>query len=360
MPQYFEKNVDARAEGDALIFDGSSGVKNGIAFCAALCAVSANGSVSHYGNTLTVSDTTEATLIFSARTSYYHPDADLQTLTLKTVFFARKQTYESLKAAHTADYQQLFSRVSLKLPDDALVAQLPTDELLIRAKQSDPHAWNALMQLYFHFGRYLMIAGSREGSLPLNLQGIWNKDMWPAWGSRFTVNINTQMNYWPAESCNLPECHLPLFGLLRRVAENGQRTAKEMYGCSGFCCHHNTDLWGDSAPQDLWMPATIWPTGGAWLSLHIMEHYRFTLDSDFLAEYFGIMCEAARFFTDYLTENGLSQLVTCPSVSPENTYRLPSGEKGCLCSGPSMDSQIITQLYRDVIEADSILEKTVR
>ena len=353
----FDRNCIVSApECDALIFDGCAGGRNGIRFCGALCAA-ANGTVSHYGNTLTVTDATEATLIFSAETDYNHPDADLEALVLQTLLSARKQPYHALKAAHSADYRTLADRAALELPDGDLTEALPTDELLHRTKQNDPHALNALLRLYFYFGRYLMIAGSRPGSLPLNLQGIWNKDMWPAWGSRFTVNINTQMNYWPAECCNLPECHLPLFVLLRRVMENGRHTAKEMYGAGGFCCHHNTDLWGDTAPQDLWMPATLWPTGGAWLALHIMEHYRFTLDRAFLAEQYEIMHEAARFFTDYLTENEQGQLVSCPSVSPENTYQLPNGESGCLCAGPAMDSGIITELYRAVIEADAILQK---
>ena len=166
------------------------------------------------------------------------------------------------------------------------------------------------------------------------------------------------MNYWPAESCNLSECHLPLFDLLERVAENGHITAKEMYGINkGFVCHHNTDIWGDTAPQDMWVPGTLWPTGGAWLALHIFEHYEYTLDKDFLADKYHILKQAAEFFTEFLTEDESGMLVTCPSVSPENTYKLPDGTKGCLCSGPSMDSQIITVLFTDVIKSAEILGK---
>lgn len=352
----FDNNcIIANEQGASQLFDGSSGGQNGIRFCAAVRAAAVSGAVSHFGNTLTVNDTTDALLMFCAQTSYYHPDADLRILTFDTMNTALRQSYDALKSAHIADYTALFDRVSLELPDEALADSMPTDELLDTVKQGDVHALNAILSLYFQFGRYLMIAGSRAGSLPLNLQGIWNKDMWPAWGSRFTVNINTEMNYWCAENCNLPECHLPLFDLLQKVAENGRRTAQEMYGLHGFCCHHNTDLWGDTAPQDLWMPATIWPMGGAWLALHIMEHYRYTLDRAFLAQNFEILYQAALFFTEYLTENAQGQLVTCPSVSPENTYRLPDGEQGCLCSGPSMDSQIITELYRAVIAADAVL-----
>lgn len=353
---YYDNNCILNTEqGLSLIFDGGSGAQGGIHFCATVRAVSATGTVSHRGNTLTVQQATDVTLFFSTHTNYYHPDADLQQLTLDVLDAAIRQPYDMLRAAHLADHQALFDRVSLQLPDQELAEELPTDQLLEAVKNGDLHALNAVLALYFHFGRYLMIAGSRPGSLPLNLQGIWNPDMWPAWGSRFTININTEMNYWPAESCNLPECHLPLFDLLKKVMENGKQTAQDMYGLHGFCCHHNTDLWGDTAPQDLWMPATIWPMGGAWLALHIMEHYRYTLDRDFLAANFEVLYQAALFFTEYLTENAQGQLVTCPSVSPENTYQLPDGEKGCLCSGPSMDSQIITELYNAVIEADHIL-----
>ena len=189
----------------------------------------------------------------------------------------------------------------------------------------------------------------------MNLQGIWNQDMWPAWGCRYTININIQMNYWPAEVCNLSECHLPLFDLIERMRANGRETAQAMYGCRGFVCHHNTDIWGDTAPQDLWMPATIWPMGAAWLCLHIFEHYQFTQDLEFLDQHYEAMREAALFFVDYLTENDEGELVTCPSVSPENTYKTESGAKGCLCSGPSMDTEILTVLFRNVIESSKLL-----
>lgn len=338
----------------ALIFDGSSGGTDGIRFCA-VCRAAADGSVQRCGNQLSAQNVTSLTVVCSMQTGYYHPDADLFSLCVNDCTNALGVPYPELKSRHIADYQQLYHRVSLHLPDESLADSMPTDRLTAEARSGRTDVCNALLGLYFRFGRYLMIAGSRQDSLPLNLQGIWNVDMFPAWGSRYTVNINTQMNYWCAESCNLSECHLPLFNLLRKVMENGRHTARAMYGLEGFCCHHNTDLWGDTAPQDLWMPATVWPSGGAWLSLHIMEHYRYTCDRSFLADNFDILYQAALFFSQYLTENASGQLVACPSVSPENTYRLPNGESGCLCAGAAMDSQIITQLYQDVIEADAIL-----
>ena len=352
---YDHNNVVQTDDGFTLQFDGGMGGKHGIQFAAAIRVLYTNGTILRTGNRLSVSDATETVYAIAVRTSYYHPDTDLLAQALADLRHAPAD-WATLSAQHIADYQALFGRVSLTLPDDT--TNLPTDALLkaVQEHPDSPAARNALLRLYFDFGRYLMISGSRPRSLPLNLQGIWNVDMWPAWGGRFTININTEMNYWPAESCNLSECHLPLFDLIERMRSNGRETAREMYGCEGFCAHHNTDLWGDTAPQDLWMPATIWPMGAAWLCLHIFEHYRYTGDLAFLRKHYPALREAALFFTQYLTENAAGQLVTCPSVSPENTYRLSSGETGSLCSGPSMDSQIVYVLYSAVIESASLLE----
>lgn len=169
--------------------------------------------------------------------------------------------------------------------------------------------------------------------------------MLPAWDSKFTININAQMNYWPAEICNLPECHEPLFELIERMISNGRRTAQVMYGCGGSAAHHNTDIWADTAPQDLYLPSTYWPLGLAWLCLHLWEHYQFERNEAFLKRAYPMMKEAAAFLVGYMVELPSGVLVTCPSVSPENTYRLPNGETGVLCYGPSMDSQIARELF---------------
>lgn len=349
-----------------LLYTGGTGSKDGIFFAAAIGAVSDGGEVRTLGGRLSVRNADEVTIVLSARTSFYSENYDASAEV--DAEMALQCNYDELYFRHVDDYKELFERVELNLNDNSgeNLENLTTDERLARLKgneldnkecQRHIHD-NKLMELYFNFGRYLMISASRPGTQPMNLQGIWNQDMWPAWGCRFTININTQMNYWPAESCNLSECHLPLFDLLERVCENGRITAKEMYGIDkGFVCHHNTDIWGDTAPQDLWMPATIWPMGGAWLALHIFEHYEYTLDKDFLAEKYHIMKEAAEFLSEYLIEDSEGRLVTCPSVSPENTYLTENGVKGCLCMGPSMDSQIITVLYNNVIKAAEILGK---
>ena len=360
---YYDDNRPVKK--NVILYSGGSGGNDGILFAAALTAVSPDGKIYTEGNRLIIENASEATLLISARTSYYVGEA-YDEAAVMDVDYAAECSYDELRYRHECDYRELYSRVRLTLNDNSEGGcELPTDERILRMrgndfddKECDRHIHdNGLMVLYYNFARYLMISGSRPGSLPLNLQGIWNQEMAPKWGSRFTINVNTEMNYWIAESANLSECHLPLFDLIERMRVSGAETAKEMYGCKGFVCHHNTDLWGDCAPQDLWMPATIWPMGAAWLCLHIFEHYEYTLDIEFLKSQYETIKEAALFFTDYLIENKECQLVTCPSVSPENTYLTENGVKGSLCAGPSMDSQIITILFNDVIKAAKLLDK---
>ncbi len=355
---YYDDNVIRSTEhGIGLFFTGGTGGRNGIQFAAVVQASSTDGTVNSYGNTLCVEQATCVTVALGIRTSYYHPDGDLPALALQDTAFALSHGYARLLEDHIADYGEYYNRCDLSLGSETTAAAaIPTDQLLQSVKNGDMTHRDALLALYFRYGRYLMIAGSRPGSLPMNLQGIWNQDMWPAWGCRFTININTEMNYWPAEQCNLPECHLPLFDLIEKMRPHGRAAAKEMYGCGGFCAHHNTDLWGDCDPQDLWMPATLWPMGAAWLCLHIYEHYRYSGDVEFLREKYPTLREAARFFTDFLMEMPDGRLVTCPGVSPENTYRLPNGEKGNLCIGPSMDTQIIAVLFDAVVQASAVLD----
>ena len=348
---YFDDNTP---EGDSIMLYGAEGGADGIGFAAYVKAVNRGGRVEPYGSFLQCSDCDELTLYFGAQTSYRFQYEDYKGQAAFDADFAAKKSYEELLAAHIRDYRGYYDRNSIDLPDDSEgAAELPTSERLERFKNGGRD--NKLIELYYNFGRYLLIASSREGTLPANLQGIWNKDMWPAWGCRFTVNINTEMNYWGAELCNLSELHTPLFDHIERMRPGGRVTAKEMYNCRGFVCHHNTDIWGDTAPQDLWMPATQWPMSAAWLCLHIWEHYRFTQDKAFLAEKLDTLCECALFYVDFLIEDGEGRLVTSPSVSPENTYLTGSGTKGSLCQGPSMDSQIIYELFTAVIEASGIL-----
>ena len=239
-------------------------------------------------------------------------------------------------------------------PDPRFVASMPTDDRLERVKKGETDL--GLEALYFQFGRYLLIASSRPGGLPANLQGLWNDSMFPPWDSDYHLNINLQMNYWPAEVTNLAELHQPLFDYLESLREPGRKTARVHYGANGFVAHHISDIWGFTTPGD--RPRSgLWPTGAAWLTQHLWEHYLFNPDRAFLAKAYPVMKEAAEFFLDYLVEDPRApgRLVSGPSVSPENRYRLPNGQVGILSMGPSMDHQIIAGLFTQVIRASEIL-----
>ncbi|MFM2294573.1 MAG: hypothetical protein RLZZ350_986 [Verrucomicrobiota bacterium] len=304
------------------------------------------------GDLLAVSGADSVTLLIAAATSYknYHDvSGDPEAITKKQLAAAAKKTYAQLLADHIAKHQRLFRRVSLDLgASDA--AKLPTDERLknFAATTNDP----SLAALYFQYGRYLLISSSRPGTQPANLQGIWNESMTPPWDSKWTININTEMNYWPAETCNLSECHEPLFNLIADLAQTGQRTAKAHYGARGWVAHHNTDIWRATGSVDAAQYGT-WPTGGAWLCQHLWEHFLFTGDKKFLATNYPAMKGAAQFFLDALVEEPTHHwFVTCPSMSPENRH--PFGTS--LTAGPTMDMQIIRDLFAATISASEVLD----
>ncbi len=331
---------------------GSCGGEGGNQYAAVLQASTEGGIRKAIGEHLMVENANSATLIMAASTTFRVEDPMAEAV--KRAEAAIRLDYRRLHQRHKEDYDQLFSRVTLSLqPADKEINRWSLAKRMERLKngESDPE----LFALYFQFGRYLLLSSSRPGSLPANLQGIWNQHFLPPWDSKYTININAQMNYWPAESCALSECHEPLFDLIERMREPGRHTADVMYGCRGFTAHHNTDIWADTAPQDTYLPATYWPMGAAWLTLHLWEHYQFTMDEEFLRRYYPTMREAALFLVDYVMESPSGELVTNPSVSPENTYILPNGESGVLCAGPSMDTQIIRELFTAVLETERIL-----
>ena len=328
-------------------------MSDGIPYAAAISCIANGGTFGTDANRLKAENADSAVIVLACQTAFR--TGDYEKLAVSQAKKAVRMGAVRLKARHTDDYYSLYKRCSINLCDNSGgKSELPTNERLDNVKNGGKD--NKLVEMYFNFSRYLMISGSREGTLPLNLQGIWNKDMWPAWGGKYTININTEMNYWGAEIQNLSECHMPLFDHIERMRENGRVTAREMYHCKGMVCHHNTDIWGDTAPQDKWLPGTLWPMGLAWLCIHIYEHFLFTGDKVFLAEKYDTMCEAAEFFEDYLIEDDKGRLVTSPSVSPENTYFTKDGEKGTICQGPSMDSQILYTLFTAVIESSAHLE----
>ncbi|MGN0642671.1 MAG: glycosyl hydrolase family 95 catalytic domain-containing protein [Huintestinicola sp.] len=342
----YDKNEDIDTE--TLIFT----VSDGIPYACAITAKAIGGNCHTDANRISCENADEAMIIVAAQSSWRTGDYENKAVCQAKA--AARKTFSQLLSRHIADYSSLYGRCSINICDNSGgMSGKPTDERLEAVKNGGQD--NRLAELYFNFSKYLMISGSREGTLPLNLQGIWNDKMWPAWGGKYTVNINTEMNYWAAEMQDLPECHTPLFDHIERMRDHGRKTAREMYRCGGAVCHHNTDIWGDTAPQDKWLPATLWPMGLAWLCTHIFEHYSFTQDKEFLAEKYDTMREAAEFFVDFLIDDGKGRLVTSPSVSPENTYITASGSKGTLCKGPSMDSQILYTLFTDVITAAEIL-----
>jgi alpha-L-fucosidase 2 len=257
---------------------------------------------------------------------------------------AVRKGYDALREEHIADFSALMDRCALDLGPSP---EKPVDQRLdeFRDGADDP----ALAALYFQFGRYLLVSGGREGSSALNLQGIWNAEFKPMWDSKYTININLQMNYWPVLAGNLPELHMPLMELLKKMHERGRETARVMYGMRGMVCHHNTDYYGDCAPQDWYMAAMPWVTGSAWLGLHVWEHYLYTKDLSVLQRMYPILRDMALFYEDFLIEaNG--KLVTCPSVSPENRYLLPDGYDTPICAGPAMDNQILREFFAALIQ----------
>ncbi len=287
-----------------------------------------------------------ATLILTAATNFKtYQDVSGEPAARNTATLAAigKKSYEALRAEHIRDHQNLFRRVALDLGTTA-ASQLPTDERIAAfAKGSDP----ALVTLLFQFGRYLMIGSSRAGGQPANLQGLWNDSNTPAWDSKYTDNINTEMNYWPVEETNLAECHLPLFDAMKDLAQAGAITAKEHYDARGWVVHHNFDLWRGTAPINA-SNHGIWQTGGAWLSTHLWEHYLFTGDGEFLrTTAYPLMKGAAIFFVDALVKDPKTGfLYTGPSNSPE---------QGGLVMGPAMDREIVRSLFGETIAAAKAL-----
>jgi alpha-L-fucosidase 2 len=326
------------------------GVAGALRFEARVAALASGGTRVANGTSIRVVDANEAVLLIAAATSYRRYDdvsGDPAAITRRQLAAASAKSFASLVPAHTADHRRLFRRVSIDLGVTP-AAEQPTDERVRKSLQSeDP----ALAALYYQYGRYLLICSSRSGTQPANLQGIWNDKTEPPWECKWTLNINTQMNYWPAEPTHLSECVQPLVSMVRDLARTGARTAKVMYGARGWVVHNNTDVWRAAAPIDgaKW---SLWPTGGAWLCRHLWDHYDYGRDRSYLAEIYPLLRGAAEFFLDALVESpDGGALLTCPSLSPENVH--PHGAS--ICAGPAMDSQILRDLFSNCIEAAEIL-----
>jgi len=358
------------AEGsDCLVLTGKSadymGIEGRIRYEARMKAVAEGGEVEAGDAYLVVRNADAVTLYIVAATNfvnYKDLSADCHERVTNHIKGLEGKPYDIIREASIEDYQSLFDRVSIKLPATKN-SFLPTDERIKSfSSESDPQ----LASLSYQFGRYLLISSSRPGTQPANLQGIWNKDMNPSWDSKYTTNINTEMNYWPAETGNLAELTGPLTQMVKDLTDQGSQVAREHYGARGWVFHQNTDIWRVAAPMDgpTWGTFT---TGGAWLVTHLWEHYLFTMDSDFLKDIYPILKGSVEFFMDFLVEHPNGKwLVTCPSTSPENPPK-GSGYKyffdevtamyyfTTICAGSSIDMQLLTDLFGYYSEAAKIL-----
>ena len=296
------------------------------------------------GDAVVVRGADAVTLLIAAATSYRTYEdvgADPAARVAAALDPASRKSIETLRAAHIRDYQELFNRVTLDLGSSKRV---PTDERVGGFGEGDDPG---LAALYFQYGRYLLIASSRTGSQPANLQGLWNESMSPPWGSKYTININTEMNYWPALSTNLAETMDPLTAMVSDLSVTGARTAREMYGAGGWVAHHNTDLWRATGPID-GPQYGMWPTGGAWLTLALWDRYEYTGDRDYLRRIYPLLKGAAQFFLDTLVEEPSAPLARHLAVA---VAREPHPFGTSLTMGPTMDEAILRELFGNAIEA---------
>jgi alpha-L-fucosidase 2 len=338
---------------------------DGMTFDTRVRVLAEGGRVTSGGSTLDVAGADAVTLLLSSATSFNGPgkppgtdESEPAAAALRRLETAQIRGYAELRDRHVADHQRLFRRVELDLGSASAAAALTTDARLDRFL--DGNADPGLAALLYQYGRYLLIASSRPGGLPANLQGIWNESMRPPWSSNWTLNINAEMNYWPAEVANLEECHEPLFAFIDALAVNGRRTAEINYGAPGWVAHHNADVWAQTAPvgdygggDPRW---ANWPLSAAWLSTHFWEHYAFGRDEVFLRQRaWPVMRSAAEFGLHWLIDDGKGHLVTAPSTSPELSFRMQDGEEASVSMASTMDMSILWELFTDCLEALRVL-----
>ncbi|MEN6334158.1 MAG: glycoside hydrolase family 95 protein, partial [Phycisphaerales bacterium] len=357
------ERFDASGQGeDGLIMtgqmdDGKNG-DSGIRYVVRVRVVAEGGRTTAIEDGLLITGADAVTLFLAAGTDYklLPPDyrgGDPKATTAAQLTEAMKRSYQDLKDRHVADHRRLFRRVELDLAPNKEDIKTPTDERLraVRNGAADPD----LEALYFQFGRYLLISSSRPGNLPANLQGIWADGVQTPWNGDYHTNINVQMNYWPAEVCNLAECHEPLFDLIDSLRPSGRKTAKVHYGADGWTVHTITNVFGFTSPGE--SPGWgLFPAAGAWLCQHLWEHYAFGGDRKFLEWARPILWESAKFYLDFLVEDPKTgKLVSGPVNSPENSFITPDGQRGSLCMGPAMDQEIIWDLFTNVLETAKVL-----
>ena len=334
------------------ISSSHEGVEGQVKFNTRAKIMNDGGEIKPDGNKIIVTKADEVVILISIATNfvdYKTLSADENERCQKFLSEASQKTFAKLKKTHISDYREYFTRSYLNLGTTP-ASEHPTD---IRVKNFSQTNDPELVTLYYQFGRYLLISSSRPGGQPANLQGIWNGSTHPAWDSKYTLNINTEMNYWPAEKCNLPELHEPLIEMVKELSEAGAQTAQIMYGCDGWVTHHNTDIWRISGVVDgaFW---GMWPMGGAWLTQHLWEKYLYNGDLEYLASVYPIMKSACRFYQDFLIEEPTNGwLVVSPSNSPENA---PAGRPS-VTAGATMDNQILFDLFSKTIKAATLLNQ---
>lgn len=333
--------------------------RKGMKFFVQLKALVKGGKTTNADGILNVENADEVTILITAQTSFNGYDKEPGTEGKDCEIICREEmkkvfskAFSNIEKNHEEEYKSLFDRVELSLYDGE--DDMPTDERLKSVKEGQED--ERLAELYFQYGRYLLISSSRRGTQPANLQGIWNEDLRPAWSSNYTTNINVEMNYWPTEVCNLSECHEPLFEMLKELSVTGAKTAKVQYGCRGWTVNHNVDLWRQSTPVGGSIQWAYWPMAAAWMCQHLWEHYDFTRDTDFLKNTaYPLMKGAAQFLLDYLIEDGEGHLVTCPSISPENAFKDNKGRACCASISSTMDIAVTRDLFRNCIKACEVL-----
>ena len=328
------------------------GLKGKVRFMGRMAVQAKGGKQSGSNGNISVVGADEATIYLTIGTNvknYKDITGDEEVQSKERLHKAMSLGYEALKDLHEKTYHKYYDRVKLDLGEDTF-ANVPMTK---RIEQFGSVTDNYLVATYFQFGRYLLISSSQPDNMnPANLQGIWNDKMFPSWDSKYTTNINLEMNYWPSEVTNLTEMNEPLFKLIHEIYEQGKETAREMYGAEGWVLHHNTDQWRITGPVDR-AQTGLWPVGAAWLCRHLWEHYLYTGDKEFLRQYYPIMLDAARFFTQTLVKHPTKgYLVVCPGESPEHGGK---GRPTPLDAGVTMDNQIVTELYTNVLEASKIL-----
>jgi len=345
-------SVDGSTTGVIGTSSDAQGVTGAVNFRALARAIPEGGSVTANFNSVTVTGANAVTVLISIATNYKNYkdiSGDPAALSMGYLNAAASKSYATLKSAHIADYQTLFGRVSLDLGTSAAM-NLPTDQ---RVTNFDNGQDPSLAALHFQFGRYLLISCSRPGGQPATLQGLWNNSLAPPWDSKYTININTEMNYWLAGPANLLECYGPLFDLLSDISVTGTEVAQVQYGARGWVCHHNTDGWRGTAPVD-WAFYGMWPSGGAWLCKSIWDHYMFSGDLTALTNHYPILKGVAQFFLDTLVrEPTHNWLVTCPSMSPEHAHH--ANPDVSICAGPTIDMQILQDIFSSCIKTSQIL-----